>query len=35
MLATTLVAALIQTAAPAAPDLSWIAGYWLDCAKWR
>ena len=32
----TLLAALIQTAAPAAtPDLSWIAGYWLDCSNGR
>jgi hypothetical protein len=35
MLTTTLVAALIQTAAPATPDLSWMAGYWLDCANGR
>ncbi|MBX9801786.1 MAG: hypothetical protein K2Y04_03375 [Caulobacteraceae bacterium] len=36
MLTATLVAALIQ-AAPAAPvpDLSWIAGYWLDCSGGR
>lgn len=32
-----LVAALLQTAAPAtpAPDLSWLAGYWLDCSGGR
>lgn len=30
-------AALLQTAAPAtpAPDLSWLAGYWLDCSGGR
>ncbi len=35
MLTTTLVAALLQTAPAAAPDLSWIAGYWLDCSDGR
>ena len=32
-----LAAALLQTAAPAtpAPDLSWLAGYWLDCSGGR
>ena len=36
MLTAALAAALIQTASPAsAPDLSWIAGYWLDCANGR
>ena len=36
MLTAALAAALIQTA-PAAPvpDLSWIAGYWLDCSNGR
>lgn len=29
-----LAAALLQTAAPA-PDLSWLAGYWLDCSDGR
>ena len=29
-----LAAALLQTAAPA-PDLSWLAGYWLDCSGGR
>lgn len=35
MLTAALAAALIQTAAPATPDLSWIAGYWLDCSNGR
>lgn len=39
MLTAMLAAALIQTApAPttgAAPDLSWMAGYWLDCSDGR
>jgi len=32
-----LAAALLQTAAPAtpAPDMSWLAGYWLDCSGGR
>ncbi|GAA0778884.1 DUF6265 family protein [Brevundimonas olei] len=32
-----LAAALLQTTAPAtpAPDLSWLAGYWLDCSGGR
>ena len=32
-----LAAALCQAAAPAtpAPDLSWLAGYWLDCSGGR
>ena len=32
-----LAAALLQTAAPAtpAPNLSWLAGYWLDCSGGR
>lgn len=29
-----LAAALLQTTAPA-PDLSWLAGYWLDCSGGR
>ena len=29
-----LAAALLQTATPA-PDLSWLAGYWLDCSGGR
>ncbi len=29
-----LAAALLQTATPA-PDLSWLAGYWLDCSGAR
>lgn len=29
-----LAAALWQAAAPA-PDLSWLAGYWLDCSGGR
>ena len=35
MLTAALAAALLQTAAPAAPDLSWMAGYWLDCSNGR
>ena len=35
MLTAALAAALIQTAPAATPDLSWIAGYWLDCANGR
>lgn len=35
MLTAALAAALIQTAAPATPDMSWMAGYWLDCANGR
>lgn len=34
MLTAVLAAALIQTA-PASPDLSWMAGYWLDCSGGR
>ncbi len=30
-----LAAALLQTATPPAPDLSWLAGYWLDCSGGR
>lgn len=33
MLTAALAAALIQTAP--APDLSWLAGYWLDCGAGR
>ncbi len=32
---TAALAALIQTAPAATPDLSWIAGYWLDCSDGR
>ena len=35
MLTAALAAALIQTAAPATPDMSWMAGYWLDCSDGR
>ena len=39
MLIAALAAALVQTAPAAqpdpAPDLSWIAGYWLDCSGGR
>ena len=35
MLTAALAAALIQTAAPPTPDLSWIAGYWRDCSNGR
>ena len=34
MLTAMLAAALIQTA-PATPDMSWMAGYWLDCSHGR
>lgn len=34
MLTALLAAALIQTA-PATPDMSWMAGYWLDCSDDR
>jgi hypothetical protein len=32
--AAVLAAVLMQTA-PATPDMSWMAGYWLDCAGGR
>ena len=35
MLTAALAAALLQTAPAATPDLSWIAGYWLDCSNGR
>lgn len=35
MLTAALAAALIQTAPAAPPDLSWMAGYWLDCSGGR
>lgn len=35
MLTTALAAAFLQTAPAATPDLSWIAGYWLDCSDGR
>ncbi|MBA3049386.1 DUF6265 family protein [Brevundimonas sp.] len=35
MLTAALAAALFQTAPVATPDLSWIAGYWLDCSGGR
>lgn len=35
MLTALIAAALIQTAPPATPDLSWMAGYWLDCSDGR
>lgn len=31
MLTAALAALLVQTAPPAMPDMSWMAGYWLDC----
>src|SRR5690606_19972493 len=34
MTTAALVAAVLMQAAPA-PDLSWIAGYWLDCSGGR
>ncbi|TAJ55603.1 DUF6265 family protein [Brevundimonas sp.] len=35
MLTAALAAALLQTAPVATPDLSWMAGYWLDCSGGR
>ncbi len=35
MLTAALAAALLQTAPPANPDMSWLAGYWLDCSNGR
>jgi len=35
MLTAILAAALIQTASAPSPDLSWMAGYWLDCSSGR
>ena len=35
MLTAILAAALLQTAPVATPDVSWIAGYWLDCSNGR
>lgn len=35
MLTAALAAALIQTAPAAPPDMSWLAGYWLDCSNGR
>jgi len=35
MLTAALAAALMQTAPSVAPDLSWMAGYWLDCSNGR
>ena len=32
---TALFAATAMQAAPAQPDLSWMAGYWLDCSRRR
>ena len=34
-LLTALSAAALIQAAPPAPDLSWLAGYWLDCSGGR
>lgn len=35
MLNAAVAAALIQTAPAASPDMSWLAGYWLDCSNGR
>lgn len=35
MLTAMLAAAVLQTAPAATPDLSWMAGYWLDCSNGR
>ncbi len=34
-IAAVLAALTVQAAPPAAPDLSWMAGYWLDCSGGR
>lgn len=34
-LLTVFSAAVLMQATPAAPDLSWLAGYWLDCSGGR
>ena len=34
-LLTTLMAAVLMQAQTPAPDLSWLAGYWLDCSGGR
>ncbi len=35
MFATLAAALALQTTTPAAPDLSWMSGYWLDCSNGR
>ena len=35
MLIAALAAALVPSGPAAAPDLSWMAGYWLDCSGGR
>ena len=35
MLIAALADALLQVAPAATPDLSWLAGYWLDCSGGR
>jgi hypothetical protein len=35
MLIAALAAALLQTASHPTPDLSWLAGYWLECSNGR
>lgn len=35
MLNAAILAVLIQTPAPGADDLGWMAGYWLDCSNGR
>jgi hypothetical protein len=35
MLIAALAAALVQAAPAPTPDLSWMAGYWLDCSGGR
>lgn len=35
MLTAILASAVIQTVAAPSPDLSWMAGYWLDCSGGR
>ena len=35
MLTAALVATMIQNTPPGTPDMSWLAGYWLDCSNGR
>ncbi|MBU1348352.1 MAG: hypothetical protein KKA16_15535 [Alphaproteobacteria bacterium] len=35
MFLTPLIAAVALQASPVPPDLSWMAGYWLDCSQGR
>ena len=35
LLTALMTAALLQSTPTSAPDLSWLAGYWLDCSGGR